>query len=428
MIRNGDTPKGLLEIVAKSLPGMFEPGNLAVVMARAGVGKTSFLVQLALGEMVSGRDVAHVAVGQSVDEVRRRYRGLFREMAEVCGMENNENIRFGLSRHRAIQTFATGEFSQIKLKKAVENFKEHLELKPKVVLLDGFDWETADKETLNRLKDVSRDIGAPIWMTAKTSRDQSGLHPQEIPPPCDKFVDLLDVVIFLDPVESLIKPRLLKAFGKEPLAEMKFKLSPNTMRPTLGDELSGGGKLIPQNCALYSGAAEGAETIFGMCAEKWGLTEWNYSYPGRKVARSRGIVLLDPKELKMGDVSWLYLTNRMNRQYKQTDEFKKLLQTIWHQVSPAAEVFAVGVILPDNTVKGGTGWAVELAKHLKKPLHAFDQSVNKWFFWKESDDRWLEVDPPQISYTRFAGAGTRDLTDSGKEAIESLFERTFGQS
>ena len=53
--------------------------------------------------------------------------------------------------------------------------------------------------------------------------------------------------------------------------------------------------------------------------------------------------------------------------------FQKILQTIWHQVATAGEVFVVGRLQEDDTVKGGTGWAVELARHFKKPLFVFDQ-------------------------------------------------------
>ena len=52
-----------------------------------------------------------------------------------------------------------------------------------------------------------------------------------------------------------------------------------------------------------------------------------------------------------------------HRTYPDTPTMKRVLQAIWHQVSTAGEVFSVGTILPDKTAHGGTGWAVELARH-----------------------------------------------------------------
>ena len=110
--------------------------------------------------------------------------------------------------------------------------------------------------------------------------------------------------------------------------------------------------------------------------------------------------------------------------YANLELFQKVLQSIWHQVNTAGEVFTVGVIQPDNTVKGGTGWAAELARHWGKPLHVFDQERKGWFVWR--DHKWAPVTNPVIGRTRFTGTGTRFLSDDGRAAIRALFERSFG--
>src|SRR2546427_5425117 len=53
--------------------------------------------------------------------------------------------------------------------------------------------------------------------------------------------------------------------------------------------------------------------------------------------------------------------------------------------SNGQEVYVVGTILDDGTVRGGTGWGAEFAKLCNKPLHVFDQSANKWFSWSGTD-------------------------------------------
>ncbi|MBT8494670.1 MAG: hypothetical protein KJO07_16565 [Deltaproteobacteria bacterium] len=177
---------------------------------------------------------------------------------------------------------------------------------------------------------------------------------------------------------------------------------------------------------LLSGGAGGAESVFGQCAETWGLTELNFTFEGHAPKRQRGLVRLSEGELEQGAVSSVYLEAHMHRSYPKTPLFKKTLNSIWHQVSTAGEVFAVGTILDDKTVKGGTGWAVELAKHWRKPVRVFDQSKSQWYRWNE--DTWVEIEPPTIGHRRFAGTGTRQINDAGKVAITALFERSFGQA
>ena len=57
-------------------------------------------------------------------------------------------------------------------------------------------------------------------------------------------------------------------------------------------------------------------------------------------------------ELNHGDVSLAYVSKLMHRKYRDTPLFKKVLQGIWHQVNSGQEVYVVGRILEDDTVKG----------------------------------------------------------------------------
>ena len=102
-----------------------------------------------------------------------------------------------------------------------------------------------------------------------------------------------------------------------------------------------------------------------------------------------------------------------------------MLQSICWQVSSGEEVFVVGVIQQDGTVKGGTGWGAEFAKICNKPLFVFDQERGNWFSWMESE--WVEAGKPQITARHFTGTGTRFLTGAGKNAISELFVRSFAK-
>jgi hypothetical protein len=114
----------------------------------------------------------------------------------------------------------------------------------------------------------------------------------------------------------------------------------------------------------------------------------------------------------------------LHRALADSPERLRVLELIWHQVSSAGEVFAVGAVNADNTARGGTGWAVELARHWGKGVHLFDQERKGWLRW---DARaWVPASPPVVTHERFAGAGTRSLSAEGRAAIRALFERTFG--
>ena len=178
----------------------------------------------------------------------------------------------------------------------------------------------------------------------------------------------------------------------------------------------------PEECVLFSGAASGAESEFGAAAERRGIEEVNYTFEGHNDARRRGIRVLTQRELGQGDVSLAYVSKLMNRRYRDTPLFKKVLQSIWHQVNSGQEIYVVGKILGDETVKGGTGWGAEFAKLCNKPLYVFDQDRDSWFEW--TGETWNET-TPGITHPHFTGTGTRFLEDNGRDAIEALFQRSF---
>lgn len=181
--------------------------------------------------------------------------------------------------------------------------------------------------------------------------------------------------------------------------------------------------LNPKDCVLYSGGAAGTEAYFGAAAERHGLQEVNFSFEGHQAERARGVRFLTNEELALKDVSLSYVSRLMSRQYTSAPLFRKVLQSICWQVSSGQEVFVVGNILSDKTVKGGTGWGAEFAKICNKPLWVFDQDKNAWFRWDK--ENWVPDGEPAISLKSFTATGTRFLEDNGKAAIEALFARSF---
>ena len=180
------------------------------------------------------------------------------------------------------------------------------------------------------------------------------------------------------------------------------------------------------DCILFSGGAKGAEAAFGECAAKHGVEEVHFTFDGHPIERDRGVRVLNHEELGLGDVSLAYVSKLMHRKYADAPTIKKILQTLWYQVNNGQEIYVIGTILDDDTVRGGTGWGAEFAKLCNKPLFVFDQENDGWSQWK--GEAWLPMgagNGPTITHPHFTGTGTRTLTDNARQAIEQLFTRSF---
>lgn len=420
-----------LQILAESPSGALAAGQLGVVTARAGVGKTAFLVQVGLDHLLNGKKVLHVALGgQEVHQVKSWYDTLFRDLANVSAFEDSAELQGRLESQRLILAYNAENAKANQIERTLNLYARHMAFEPDVILVDDQHWDLNPiviAAALGALKSTAERLGAQIWMTARVHRDDEVTHNLGIAPPVDAFDAIVDVVMALEPEDDHVTLRLLKDRSDKAPRDLTLTLQGDTMRV-----LSVGGErstvsLPADVCTLLSGAAKGTEQAFGEMAERWGLKEINYSFEGRPVARSRGIVLLTETQLRKGNVSERYLQEHMKRTYPNTPLFKKVLQSIWHEVNTANQVFVVGLILEDNTVKGGTGWAAELAKHLKKELYVFDQEKRSWHVWDGS--AWQELDEsPRITSRRFTGTGSRYLSDQGRQAIEALFVESFGPS
>ncbi len=180
--------------------------------------------------------------------------------------------------------------------------------------------------------------------------------------------------------------------------------------------------LEPNKITLYSGGHKGTEEYFGISAEKHGIQEVTFNFDGHDISRDKGLKILSDEELLQGGVSPDIIKKRMEREFAQTPFMQKIFQVQFHVVNSGYQIFAAGWLLSNGTVKGGTGWGVELARLFNRPVHLFEQERKEWVSWIHNE--WV-TDEPVISHRTIGVTGTRNLSDEGKQAIDELFTRSF---
>lgn len=435
MDRSEINERSPLRVFERSTRGGLGRGNVGVVAARPGVGKTPFLVQLALDELMRGRRVLHVSHEHAVDHVRSYYDELFHDLAEAARLPSPELVRLDIERHRQIYSLLAsakagppsmrgGQTSVSRILETVQFARDVAAFEPDVVIIDGFDMANAAEEAMRSLAQLARGRSIELWVAAGIAE---GAPASGLPASLAPLEAHVAVVLVLEAERDQVRLRLAKEHDtpREALVDLHLALDPHSMQilDTLPKRSSR--PLDPRRFRLLSGGAKGAEAEFGACAEKWGMTEVNYSFEGhRLLERRRGVVVLADDDLKKGDFSLVYASKRLGRVLSEIPLVRSVLQSIWHQINGAGQVFCIGSVQDDSTVRGGTGWGVELARLWKKPVYVFDQAKKGWYRW--SGTAWEMASPPVISRENFAGIGTQDLTDDGRKAIYELFYRSFG--
>ena len=186
--------------------------RVGLVMARAGVGKTSLLVQIALDNMLRGRNILHVSIGQSLDKTKIWYEDIFNHIVEGHNPHDIAAIREDMIRRRMIMTFNADIFSVSRLEERLRDLVDQHIFRPDCVLVDGFDCALTDEEELSAIRQLMVDMDMNVWITSRSHRDDQRVSESGVPAPCHELDSLFDTVIVLEPrpEEKSIALKLIK--------------------------------------------------------------------------------------------------------------------------------------------------------------------------------------------------------------------------
>jgi len=232
MIELRRSPRLLLERDGHPGPG---PGRLAVVLARAGVGKTPLLVSVGVDALLSGQRVLHVSLERTVDKIRSWYDDLLMEMLRrERKLEHWSALQLHMERRRHIHTYVGRSFSVDRLRQALDLLREAMEFVPEVIILDRVEYTELDAPLVARLRQLASELQAELWMACRTHRDGPQAQPGHLPPPADAFEEHVDVAFRLETQEAKVRLQVLKDQGQVVDKDLNILLDPQTLLLTTG--------------------------------------------------------------------------------------------------------------------------------------------------------------------------------------------------
>jgi len=218
-----------LRVLGQDMDSLLPPGGFGAVLARAGLGKTSILVQIALDSLLQGRNVLHISLMDSVKKVCLWYEEVFRNIAGRYRDQEMNQLWDVILPHRLIMTFNMDGFSVPKLDERLTELTDQDIFLPQQVLIDGLPFENTDqvRQHLTELKTLSENHAFNVWLTVRTHRHETELR-DGIPQPLADVADLFDVAFQIMPGERKIHIRALKG-GNTDTNHTGLVLDPTTM-------------------------------------------------------------------------------------------------------------------------------------------------------------------------------------------------------
>ncbi len=185
----------------------------------------------------------------------------------------------------------------------------------------------------------------------------------------------------------------------------------------------------------HSGGAVGSDHAWDVESKKFGAVSKHWF---RGARTPFGNAPMSDADFLESEETAQAAARRMCRSWSRNPWVQNLVRRNWCQAKYADAVYAVGHIQWERTrspapvqVRGGTGYAVQMALDIGKPVWVFNLDDGKWH---DALDGWAETESPVLA-ERFAGIGTRGdavpgrpgatkLPNAAWEAIRDVCEKT----
>lgn len=177
----------------------------------------------------------------------------------------------------------------------------------------------------------------------------------------------------------------------------------------------------------HSGGCPGADMGWESVGYEYNVPTIAYSFYNHQ-QNGKNPKILTVNQLNEGYAAARIASKTINRPFDtiRYQYVKNLMSRNWFQVKNSEAIFAISKgFVSEQVVEGGTGWAVQMAVDNKKPVFVYDQPSRTWHNYDYINNQFIIYKSTPILTKNFAGIGTRDLTEDGLIAIDSVYSNTF---
>ena len=209
MHNNDITLRTSLRFLESDNQDILKQGGFGAILARAGVGKTAFLIQIAIDYLLRNRNILYISLNDPVEKVSLWYEEVYRNISKDWNKKQAQDQWDSLLPHRFIMTFKAEGFTIPILEERLKDLTEQGVFSPHILVIDGFPFDEPDEKNLSDLKNLVKQRSLNAWFTVRTHRHKEP-GPDGMPVSLLTVKDLFDVIIQLQPIGSEIHVNTLK--------------------------------------------------------------------------------------------------------------------------------------------------------------------------------------------------------------------------
>jgi hypothetical protein len=229
MIQKELIARSPLRILERSTHGGLGKGNLGVLAARKGVGKTACLVHIATDHLLRGRYVIHLSFAMNTGHIVDWYEDIFREISQKYRLEQVMAVHDEIVSHRIIMNFNQKSVSLPQAIGSVRSMIRDGHFAADCVVVDGYDFARASLEELRQVRRFAAEQGLEIWFAASLGYDQPCYNNAGLPELLAPLMEEISVLICLQPQEKHTRLQLVKDHDSVVAENTHLALDPKTL-------------------------------------------------------------------------------------------------------------------------------------------------------------------------------------------------------
>lgn len=228
MLKNQLILKDPLNFLGYETEETEKKGGFGAVTSRAGVGKTAFLVQIAISGLIKDKNVLHISIQDPVDKVNLWYKELFLNLTRSYDKKQSKQLWESMLIRRFIMTFETESFDFSKLTARIDELRTQNIFVPQLLIIDGLSLDTSMQDALYDLKEYAANNYLTVWFSVRTHRHQADDPVTFLKHYDTNSASLFNMIIQLFPYKDKVQVKRLSV-GTEQKEHPTLFFDPSTM-------------------------------------------------------------------------------------------------------------------------------------------------------------------------------------------------------
>jgi len=229
MIKQELNVRSPLRIFERSTHGGLGKGNIGVIAARQGVGKTACLVHIATDQLLQGKHVIHVSFATNPRHIVDWYEDIFREIAEKFGLESAMAVHDEMIRRRIIMNYNQASIRLPQVAGSLRSMIRDGHFAADSIVIDAYDFKAVTTAELEQVRAFAAEQELEIWFSVSLGYEQPNYDAEGTPSLLEDLMEPVSILICLKPEEKHIHLQLVKDHGAAIQEDLHLKLDPKTL-------------------------------------------------------------------------------------------------------------------------------------------------------------------------------------------------------